>query len=121
MYGRASEARFRDHAVNHVPLTPIIPKIMPSFDIVSTPNPDSLKFESRDFTYLEQGMVAASSRVEAGGHTLATTLLGIPGVANVFIVPQFLTVTKNPSRSWDDVLPLVEKAIRDSLDASELP
>ncbi len=88
---------------------------MPSFEIVSTPNPNSLKFSATDFTYIDAGMVSASTLVEAQGHPLAHVLLGIEGVVNVFIVPHFLTVTKARTMTWDDLVPSIQQAIRETL------
>ena len=85
---------------------------MPSFEIVSTPNPNSLKFDAIDFTYLEGGMVAASNEADAEGHPLAARLWAIEGVSNVFLTPDFLTVTKDPRSAWDALLPTVESVLR---------
>lgn len=84
---------------------------MPPYDIRSTPNPDSLKFEARETQFVESGMVTASSIEEAGDNELASRLCSIDGVSNVFILPQFLTVTKRPDIEWDDLLPAVEELL----------
>ena len=57
-------------------------------------------------------MVSASSHAEADGSKLAEHLCAYDGIDNVFIVPEFMTVTKTPTASWDDVVPVVEDAIR---------
>ncbi len=81
---------------------------MPPYDIRPTPNPDSLKFEARDTRFVDSGMVTASSVEEAADNELASRLCSIDGVSNVFILPQFLTVTKRPDADWDDLLPAIE-------------
>ena len=90
---------------------PIIPKIMPPYDIRSTPNPNSLKFEVSQSRFAVAGMVSASSVEEASGNQLATALCSIDGVVNVFILPQFLTVTKRPEVGWDEILPKIESLL----------
>ncbi|MBT8401727.1 MAG: NifU N-terminal domain-containing protein [Rhodothermia bacterium] len=84
---------------------------MPPYDIRSTPNPDSLKFEARDTQFVESGMITASSIEEAADNELAGRLCSIDGVANVFILPQFLTITKSPDADWDGLLPAIEELL----------
>lgn len=52
---------------------------------------------------------------DAAGHDLGERLFRIDGVANVFILPQFLTVTKSEAASWNDIVPEVERAVDDAL------
>lgn len=61
-------------------------------------------------------MLVFGSAEEAGNHSLGRALFAITGVANIFALPQFLTVTKNPETSWDDVIPAVVKALEGFLD-----
>ena len=88
---------------------------MPPYDIQPTPNPNSLKFMARDTLFDVPAMVTGSTPEEAGGNELAMRLLSIDGIANVFIVPQFLTITKSPGVQWDDLLPSVEELIASQL------
>ncbi len=85
---------------------------MPSFETVSTPNPNSLKFDAHEFTYLDAGMVAASSAAEASAHPLAAAIFALDGVLNVFVTPHFLTVTKDSAVKWDGLLSAIEESIR---------
>jgi hypothetical protein len=84
---------------------------MPRFEIVSTPNPNSLKFTAQGFSFISEGMISASNVQQAAGNALAERLCSEPLISNVFVLPQFITVTKHASASWDDLLPLVESAI----------
>lgn len=85
---------------------------MPGYEVVSTPNPNSLKFTARGFRFLDVGMVTASSVEEAQDTPLARVVCAIEGVFNVFILPEFMTVTKRADIPWDTILPEVEDAIR---------
>ena len=68
-----------------------------------TPNPNSLKFVLASGTFITGGLESFGSAAEADGHDLSVALFAVEGVVNVFIVPQFLTVTKESSESWDDM------------------
>jgi len=80
-----------------------------------TPNPNAGKF------VVDREIVAGDrprsygSREEAAGDPLALALFELEGVASVFMVEDFVTVTKEPSADWDDLIPRVEDAIRRSL------
>ncbi|MBO6577293.1 MAG: NifU N-terminal domain-containing protein [Rhodothermales bacterium] len=75
-----------------------------------TPNPNSLKI-TRAERFIEEGMESFATSLEAEGHALGEPLFRIPGVINVFILPDFLTVTKDPAARWDDVLPGVKEVL----------
>ncbi len=77
-----------------------------------TPNPNSVKFTSESGPFIEQGMEAFASSEEAAGHPLGAALFDHKGVINVFILPDFLTVTKDDSVDWDELYPAVEGTIR---------
>ena len=86
-------------------------------DLEPTPNPNSLKITVPGSQFLASGLESFSSAAEASGSPLGRALFDVPGVANVFIVPQFLTLTKRPEVDWDDLLPRVEQVIEDYLSA----
>lgn len=86
---------------------------MPSLHAHSTPNPHSLKFTVEGVNLLDEGHEAFNSADEAEGHDLGERLFSFAGVSNVFITPAFVTVTKTPETSWDDLLSRVERAIED--------
>ncbi|MFP4228955.1 MAG: NifU N-terminal domain-containing protein [Salinivenus sp.] len=81
-----------------------------------TPNPNSLKFTASDGSFQDDGVSAFSSASEAEGHPLAHRLFSIDGVADVFITPTFVTVSKEPEVDWSDVKAQVETALGDYLE-----
>lgn len=80
-----------------------------------TPNPNAGKF------VLDREVVAGGrsrsffSAEEAKGDAVAEALMALAGVANLFMVEDFITVTKRPEADWDELIPRVERAIRGAL------
>lgn len=87
---------------------------MPQLDISPTPNPNSLKCTLSQGTFIPEGMESFNSAEEAAGHALGERLFCIAGIVNVFIMPRFLTITKNADAAWGDILPGVERAVEDT-------
>jgi hypothetical protein len=82
---------------------------MPSVLATSTtPNPDAMKFT---LDVRVEGMVNARTSSEAAVDPLTAAVLALPGVAAVFRTADFLTVTREPSASWDDLVATVSDAI----------
>lgn len=75
-----------------------------------TPNPDSVKFVS-DVNFIESGMCSFNNAQEASEHSLGKSLFALDGVVNVFILPQFVTITKKPSASWDALLQEIKEVL----------
>lgn len=92
---------------------------MPRFDVEPTPNPNSLKITTDAGHFIDTGMESFASPEEAGSHPLGSRLFSIAGVANVFILPQFLTVTKTPAANWNSVLPKLKETLKSYFDARE--
>ncbi len=88
---------------------------MPRIAAHPTPNPDSLKFVADGATFIASGLRAYASAREAEGDPLGAALFALRGVANVFVVPQFVTVTKHPAASWDSLAPAVEQVLAQQL------
>ena len=84
---------------------------MPKIQVSPTPNPDSLKLTLKKGQFIESGMESFNTPEEAEHHPLGRRLFSLPGVANVFILPQFVTVTKHPAEDWDALLPKIERTI----------
>ncbi len=84
----------------------------------STPNPNSLKFTTDNGPFLDGGMAAYSSADEAAEDPLARRLFGVSGVDDVFITPQFVTVSKAPAVDWSSVKPDVETILTEHLEAA---
>lgn len=81
-----------------------------------TPNPNSLKFTTDDGPFLQEGTAAYSSAEEAEDDPLARRLFSIAGVEDVFITPQFVTVSKAPAVDWNRVQPEVETVLAEHLE-----
>lgn len=89
----------------------------PRIEFQPTPNPNAGKFildrevvpggKSRSF----------STRDEARGDALGEALMDLDGVANVFMVEDFVTITRRPEADWSVLRPRVEAAIRAVFDA----
>ncbi len=84
---------------------------MPKIQVSPTPNPDSLKFTLNKGHFIESGMESFSAPAEADAHPLGRRLFSLPGVSNVLILPQFVTVTKHPAADWDLLVPKIEHAM----------
>lgn len=84
---------------------------MSTFLFQPTPNPNSLKITREGHTFMQEGMLTASTVEEAEGCPPAQALLRLEGVANVFVVPAFLTVTRTPGADWDRLIPALEKRL----------
>jgi hypothetical protein len=84
---------------------------MPKFTTHSTPNPNSVKITSDGPPFVESGMLAFNSATEAADHALGRQLFRVQGLASVFMMPDFLTVTKHPAATWDEVLPTVKSVL----------
>lgn len=81
-----------------------------------TPNPNSLKFSSADGRFSDT-VVAMTSTDEADRHPLGDPLFAIDGVDDVFVTPEFVTVSKTASAEWQDLQSDVESVLTDFLDA----
>lgn len=83
--------------------------------VETTPNPNSLKFTSDDGPFLQDGVAAYSSKEQAQDNPLARSLLSVAGVDDVFITPEFVTVSKEPSVDWSQIKPEVEAILSEYL------
>lgn len=77
---------------------------MPPVKVESTPNPDSLKFSAPGGSFSED-VRSFDSAESARENEIARALFEIAGVEDVLLTPQFVTVTKDASSSWEDLLP----------------
>ena len=75
-----------------------------------TPNPDSLKFMTGE-TLLATGSRDYASKPSTGESPLASVLFEIPGVLGIFITQDFVTVSKDPAQSWDELVPILSDQI----------
>lgn len=82
--------------------------------VEGTPNPNAAKF------VLDRAVPGEGSRsyFEAGdarGDPLAERLFDLEGVRALFMVDDFITVTKDDEAAWPDLVERVETVIRDEL------
>ncbi|HEX2188653.1 MAG TPA: NifU N-terminal domain-containing protein [Longimicrobiaceae bacterium] len=76
-----------------------------------TPNPQAGKFTvGRTLVEGRRGRTFASA-AEAAGDPLAAAVMALEGVRAVFMVADFVTVTKAPEASWAELAPRVQAAI----------
>lgn len=83
---------------------------MPPLKVESTPNPDSLKFTAQGASFSDD-VLSFDSLEAAEEHELPRSLLEIADVQDVFVTPQFVTVTKASDTSWEALLPEVRPLI----------
>lgn len=76
-----------------------------------TPNPDSLKVTTTGGPFTDRVMVSFASPAEAAANPLGKALFDVDGVANVFMMQTFLTVTKTRESSWNTVWPAVSEVL----------
>jgi hypothetical protein len=83
----------------------------PKIVFQETPNPLAGKF-SVGRTLLEgrRGRTY-DSLASAADEPIAARLLAEPGVRSVFIVADFVTVTREPSATWPELAPRVRRAL----------
>lgn len=86
-----------------------------SITVQGTPNPNAAKF-TVDRTLVEGG--ASKSYLDpasAAADPLASELFRIDGVESLLIADDFVTVTKEPEASWDQLITTIEQVIQKAL------
>ena len=73
----------------------------------STPNPDATKF-TQDTK--QTAMFNATNAEQAAGIPFATDVFAAGGVAAVFGVNDFITVTRQPGADWEPIIAAVRAA-----------
>ncbi len=71
-----------------------------SVTISSTPNPNAVKFT----VGVEVGGPTTFVPSQPTDDPLGQALLGLPGVASVFLTADFVTLNKLPDASWEPVI-----------------
>lgn len=74
-----------------------------------TPNPNAVKcvLDGRTGSKTRSYFKAA----DAGEDPLATSLFAIPGVTNILIHPEWITVSKSPEAKWKVIKAAVERVL----------
>lgn len=78
-----------------------------------TPNPESLKFVMQSKMLLPNNSADFRTAEEAEKSPLATALFENEFVEGVFIANNFVTITKNPSYTWETIIPKVKTFLKD--------
>ena len=81
-----------------------------------TPNPHAMKFAT-NVQVVDLGALSFNSAEEAAKHPLGRALWAIEGVAGVFAVRDFVTVTRLPDVAWETLSPQVSAALVAALEA----
>lgn len=84
-------------------------------EVQGTPNPNAAKF------VLGSGSLGSTGRTyfsaaETGEDGLAARLFEIEGVRALFMVDDFITVTRSEDVAWDEIVEEVVRAIREELE-----
>lgn len=87
----------------------------PKVDFQPTPNPNAGKFVVSQQVAPVGTSRSYYDREEATDDPVARALMGLGGIRSIFMVDDFITVTKTPAASWEELVPKVEEAIRDHL------
>lgn len=85
-----------------------------SVDVQPTPNPNALKF-TLSVKVLEQGSKSYTSKEAAAESPLAQHIFELGGVTSVFMLGNFVTVNKEPSASWSDLVPQIVEILEAEL------
>jgi hypothetical protein len=87
----------------------------PKVRFENTPNPQAGKFTvGRTLVEGRHGRTYDSAE-SAEGDPVAAAVMALEGVRGVFMVADFVTVTKAPEASWGELAPRVQQAIRAAL------
>jgi len=79
--------------------------------VVTTPNPDALKF-TVDVELLKEGSRSFTSLTAAKKDPIATQLFELEGVSSVFYMANFITINKRIDISWGGLEPEVLKVLK---------
>ena len=79
-----------------------------------TPNPNALQFVI-NAVLLDNGNISFASKKEAESDKMATALFERSGVMSVFVMDNFVTVTKDEETSWVPLKDRVWKTIEDTV------
>ncbi len=87
---------------------------LPAIQVQGTPNPNAAKFVLGESMLGEEGRTYFDAEA-ADGDPLAERLFGVDGVRALFMVDNFITVTKAEGATWDDLVEPIREAIAEEL------
>ncbi|MEM3086411.1 MAG: NifU N-terminal domain-containing protein [Halobacteria archaeon] len=76
----------------------------------TTPNPNSMKF-TLNKTVAQKGEFY-STPAQGEKSPLAKKLFGLPGVAAVFLLNNFVTITRQPTADWEPLVAAVKETLQ---------
>ena len=79
--------------------------------VESTPNPNTIRFVINR-TLIEQGSEFYDRPPEGEKCLIARKLFEVKGIASLFFIKNFVSLTREPARPWEEVLPKVEEVLR---------
>ena len=78
--------------------------------VEGTPNPHALKF-TLNRVVSEQGKTYRGDPASVDA-PWAKALLSVPGIVGVYGINQFISVSKRPEATWDEIVPQAEAGLR---------
>lgn len=87
---------------------------LPAIQVQGTPNPNAAKFVLGESMLGEEGRTYFDAEA-ADGDPLAERLFRVDGVRALFMVDNFITVTKAEGATWDDLVEPIREAIAEEL------
>ncbi|PJJ74910.1 Fe-S cluster biogenesis protein NfuA [Thermoflavifilum aggregans] len=81
----------------------------------TTPNPETMKFVVNRLLYPGKS-IEFTDEASARPSPLATELFSFPFVRGVFIMSNFVTLTKVPDVQWEDVIPTLKAFLKSYLE-----
>jgi len=86
----------------------------PSIQVQGTPNPNAAKFVLGRSVLGDEGRTFFDAKA-AAENPLAAKLFEVEGVRALFMVDNFITVTKAEAAAWDDLVEPIRMAIQQEL------
>jgi Fe-S cluster biogenesis protein NfuA len=83
-----------------------------------TPNPETMKFVA-DVMLFPNNSADFADETSAKESPLATELFGFPFVKGVFIMNNFVTVTKTADADWSEIIPTLREFVKNYLEESK--
>lgn len=84
-----------------------------SVEFQPTPNPNAGKFTLGRTVTPSDASRSYFTPEEAAADPLARAIMALDGVRSVFMVSDFVTVSKTPAADWDTLAPRVKNAIEE--------
>ena len=81
--------------------------------VSTTPNENAMKY-TLNCNSIESGHKTYSNAEATGGSPVAKALFAIDGVSQVFLMADFISVTKTPEASWSNLEAPILEAIKSS-------